>query len=95
MLELSTRLQKSEQERDLIQKKLNEALVEKERSQRRLDSVGAAHESKITEMHCVIVELSKKLKNQQENAILEEQEPDGSGSGKDFLFAHPFRALIK
>lgn len=82
MVELSERLKLSEQQRDLIQRKLNEALDDKERTQRRLDSIGAAHESRITEMHCVIVELNKKLKFQQENAILEDQEPDGSRSGK-------------
>lgn len=85
MVELSERLKISEQQRDLIQKKLNEALDDKERSQRRLDSIGAAHESRITEMHCVIVELNKKLKFQQDNAILEDQEPDGSRSGKTQL----------
>lgn len=83
VLELSTRLQNSECERDSIQKKLSDALEEKERSQRRLEAIASAHESRITEMHCVIVELSKKLKNQQENAIIEEQEPDGSGNQAD------------
>lgn len=82
MVELSERLKISEQQRDLIQKKLNEALDDKERTHRRLESIGSAHESRITEMHCVIVELNKKLKFQQENAILEDQEPDGSRSGK-------------
>lgn len=81
VIELSDRLKKSEHERDLIDKKLNDALDEKERTQRRLESIGAAHESRITEMHCVIVELNKKIKFQQENAILEDQEPDGSRSG--------------
>lgn len=79
VLELSTRLQNSERERDSIQKKLGDALEEKERSQRRLEAIASAHESRITEMHCVIVELSKKLKNQQDSAIIEEHEPDGSG----------------
>lgn len=82
VVELSERLKISEQQRDLIQKKLNEALDDKDRCVRRLESIGAAHESRVTEMHCVIVELNKKLKFQQENAILEDQEPDGSRSGK-------------
>lgn len=82
VVELSERLKISEQQRDLIQKKLNEALDDKDRTQRRLESIGAAHESRITELHCVVVELNKKLKFQQENAILEDQEPDGSRSGK-------------
>lgn len=79
VLELSARLQHSERERELMQRKLNEANDEKERSQRRLDSVGAANESRITEMHCIIVELNKKIKSKNENAIIEEHEPDGSG----------------
>lgn len=81
VIELSERLKKSEQERDLAKKRLHEAIDEKERTQRRLESVGAVHESRITEMHCVIVELNKKLKFQQENAIIEDPEPDGSRSG--------------
>lgn len=81
VIELSERLKKSESERDTIQKQLNDAVDDKERTQRRLESIGSAHESRITEMHCVIVELSKKLKYQQDNAILEDQEPDGSHSG--------------
>lgn len=80
VLELSARLQHSERERESMQRKLNEANDEKERSQRRLDSVGSANESRITEMHCIIVELNKKLKSKNENAIIEEHEPDGSGS---------------
>lgn len=40
--------------------------------------ISAAHESRITEMHCVIAELSKKLRTKQENIIMEENEPDGS-----------------
>lgn len=81
VIELSDRLKNSELERDSIQKQLNDAIDEKERAHRRLESIGSAHESRITEMHCVIVELSKKLKYQQENAILEDQEPDGTHSG--------------
>lgn len=79
VMELSARLQHSERERESVQKKLNDALEEKERSQRRLEAIGSTHESRITEMHCVIVELSRKLKAKQESAIIEEHEPDGSG----------------
>ena len=79
VLELSARLQNSERERECMQRKLKEAQEERERAQRRLESIGSAHESRITEMHCVIVELNKKLKNRQENAIIEEHEPEGSG----------------
>lgn len=80
VLELSARLQNSEREREILQRKLNDAIDEKERAQRRLESVGSSHESRITEMHCIIVELSKKLKMRQDNAIMEECEPEGSGN---------------
>lgn len=79
VLELSARLQTAERERESMQRKLNDAVEEKERAQRRLESIGSAHESRITEMHCVIVELNKKLKSRQDNAIMEENEPEGSG----------------
>lgn len=63
--------------------------------QRRLESMGSAHESRLTEMHCVIAELTKKLKYQQDNAILEDQEPDGSHSGtqKDDVYER-IRAIL-
>lgn len=92
VLELSARLQHSERDREIMQRKLNDANDEKERSQRRLDSVGAANESRITEMHCIIVELNKKLKSKNENAIIEEHEPDGSGWLRVFIFAFIFRS---
>jgi len=41
--------------------------------------VSQAHECRITEMHCVIAELSKKLRSKQDHIIMEEQEPEGSG----------------
>lgn len=77
MMELKTRLQKAEIEREALKCQLHEALEERERAHRRLEAVGAAHESRITEMHCVIVELNKKLKAQQDNAIIEESEGSG------------------
>lgn len=82
VLELSARLQNSERERDVAQRKLTDAMEERERSQRRLESIGATHESRITEMHCIIVELNRKLKTRQDNAIMEEHEPEGSGECK-------------
>lgn len=78
MIEMKSRLQKAEMEKEALKCQLREALEESVRSQRRLESIGAAHESRITEMHCVIVELNKKLKLQQESAIMEE--PEGSGN---------------
>lgn len=79
VLELSARLQNAEREREAMQRKMSDALEEKERAQRRLESIGSAHESRLTEMHCVIVELNKKLKLRQDNAIMEENEAEGSG----------------
>lgn len=74
---MRARLQKSELEKEALKCQLKQALEESVRSQHRLEAIGAAHESRITEMHCVIVELNKKLKAQQESAIMEE--PEGSG----------------
>lgn len=76
---MSARLQNAEREREVMQRKLNEAIEEKDRSHRRLDSISSAHESRLTEMHCIIVELSKKLRSREESAIMEENEPEGSG----------------
>lgn len=76
--ELSQKLQKSEKCRDDYKRKLDEATEDKERCYRRLEVISAAHESRITEMHCVIAELSKKLRAKQENTIMEENEPEGS-----------------
>lgn len=81
VLELSARLQNAERERDSMHRKMVEAVEEKERAQRRLESIGAAHEARITEMHCIIVELNRKLKARQDHAIMEEHEPEGSGKG--------------
>lgn len=77
--ELSQRLNNTEKQRDELLHKLDECTEEKELCYRRLEVVGAAHESRITEMHCVIAELSKKLRTKQETTILEENEPEGSG----------------
>ncbi|XP_023291996.2 colorectal mutant cancer protein isoform X1 [Lucilia cuprina] len=76
--ELSQRLQQAEEQRTTVQQQLEECNAEKEICLRRLEIVSAAHECRITEMHCVIAELSKKLRNKQETTILEEQEPEGS-----------------
>lgn len=79
VLDLTSRLKNAERERDAMHRKMVEAVDEKERAQRRLESIGAAHEARTTEMHCIIVELNRKLKSRHENAIMEEHEPDGSG----------------
>lgn len=62
-----------------------EAMEEKDRAYRRLESIGSAHEARTTEMHCIIVELNRKLKSRMENAIMEEHEPEGSGNSSFFI----------
>ncbi|XP_036324288.1 colorectal mutant cancer protein isoform X2 [Rhagoletis pomonella] len=76
--DLVQRLQSSEQQRVDLQRKLEECNGEKDLCLRRLEVVSAAHECRITEMHCVIAELSKKLRAKQETVIPEENEPEES-----------------
>lgn len=77
VVELSQRLQRSEHSRHVLEQQLRDTLQDRERTHRQLESLAATHESRITEMHCVIVELSKKLKTKEDGAIAEE--PEGSG----------------
>lgn len=79
VLELRSKLHRAEIEKEALKCQLQEAFNERERSQRRFDALAAANESRITEMHVLIVELNRKLKAQQDNAILEEPECEGSG----------------
>lgn len=76
--ELQQNLLKSENVRDDYKRRLEEATKDKERCYRQLEIISASNESRITEMHCVIAELSKKLRNKQDNIILEENELEGS-----------------
>nr|XP_017009308.2 colorectal mutant cancer protein isoform X2 [Drosophila takahashii] len=69
--ELTQRLQQAERQ-------LTESNTEREICHKRLEVVSQAHECRITEMHCVIAELSKKLRSKQDHIIMEEQEPEGS-----------------
>ncbi|GAB0094877.1 colorectal mutant cancer protein [Sergentomyia squamirostris] len=84
VVDLTEKLQKALKDREMMQKELTEAMDEKDRSRRRLEVISSAHESRLTEMHCVIVELSKKLKRYEERSILEEQEPEESVSELSF-----------
>ncbi|EDV93189.1 GH18407 [Drosophila grimshawi] len=68
--ELTQRLQQADRQ-------LAESNVEREMCHKRLEVVSQAHECRLTEMHCVIAELSKKLRSKQEHIIMEEQEPEG------------------
>lgn len=79
VVDLTEKLKGAVKDRETLEKELAEALEEKDRSRRRLEVISAAHESRLTEMHCVIVELSKKLKRYEERSIIEEQEPEESG----------------
>ncbi|XP_023034468.1 colorectal mutant cancer protein isoform X1 [Drosophila willistoni] len=67
--ELSQRLQQAERQ-------VTESNTERDMCHKRLEVVSQAHECRITEMHCVIAELSKKLRNKHEHIIVEEQEPE-------------------
>ncbi|XP_075152108.1 colorectal mutant cancer protein isoform X2 [Haematobia irritans] len=76
--DLTQKLQHTEEQRVSVQQLLEECTIEKDLCLRRLEVLSAAHECRITEMHCVIAELSKKIRNKQETTIVEEQEPEGS-----------------
>lgn len=89
--DLSKRLQQAEEQRLMVQNQLVQCNSEKELCLKRLEVVSAAHECRITEMHCVIAELSKKLRSKQENTIMEEQEPEGSGILKSLNYYKSFK----
>lgn len=80
MNDLRLRLQKSDMEKEELKAQIRKLFEEKDNTQKHLEAISQAHENRITEMHCVIVELNKKLKVQQETAIMEETEPEGSGN---------------
>lgn len=88
LVELTHRLQRAEHGRHVVEQQLRETLMDRDRIHRQLESLAANSESRITEMHCVIVELSKKLKTKEDGAIAEE--PEGSGECKFiyYLFLH-------
>lgn len=84
MIELRTRLQRTDVEKEELKLQIRQLFDEKDNTQKHLEAISQAHESRITEMHCVIVELNKKIKVQQETAIIEETEPEGSGKKHEF-----------
>lgn len=79
MNDLRIRLQKSDMEKEELKHQIRKLFDEKDNTQKHLEAISQAHENRITEMHCIIVELNKKLKIQQDTAIMEETEPEGSG----------------
>lgn len=79
MNDLRIRLQKSDMEKEELKLQIRKLFDEKDSTQKHLEAISQQHENRITEMHCIIVELNKKLKIQQDTAIMEETEPEGSG----------------
>ncbi len=65
IIELNNRLQRVSSERDVLDKKLGKAQVERSRLLRenedRLDQQAIRYEERITELHSVIAELNKKI----------------------------------
>lgn len=77
ILELSSRLKLVSQERDMLEKTLTVTQLEKVRVEResedRLDSQAQRYEERLTELHSVIAELSRKIDQQRINVITEEE----------------------
>lgn len=76
MTELKTKLLQADSEKDKLAKQVRQLFKDKDETQRHLQSLAVSHENKITEMHCIIAELSKKLNIQRDNQIAEESEND-------------------
>ncbi|KAK8749036.1 hypothetical protein OTU49_015651, partial [Cherax quadricarinatus] len=77
VLELSSRLKLLSQERDMLEKTLTVTQLEKVRVEResedRLDSQAQRYEERLTELHSVIAELSRKIDQQRISVIAEEE----------------------
>ncbi|XP_069679820.1 colorectal mutant cancer protein isoform X2 [Periplaneta americana] len=78
ILDLSSRLHTVTQERDLLEKTLNKTQLEKLRlvaeSDERCELQAQRHEERITELHCVIAELRRKIDRQRALVIREEDD---------------------
>ncbi|XP_016080392.1 PREDICTED: colorectal mutant cancer protein [Miniopterus natalensis] len=78
IVELNKRLQQTERERDLLEKKLAKAQCEQSHLMREHEDVQERttlrYEERITELHSVIAELNKKIDRLQGTAIREEDE---------------------
>lgn len=77
IIELRERLQKSDVEKEELKIQVKELYDDKNCTQRHLEAITNSYDSRITEMHSVIIELNKKLKVQQDKAIIEENEGSG------------------
>ncbi|XP_022086892.1 colorectal mutant cancer protein-like isoform X3 [Acanthaster planci] len=84
IIELTNRLQRVSAERDVLDKKLGKAQVERSRLLRenedRLDQQAVRYEERITELHSVIAELNKKIDRSHGVAFREEDEFSQSAS---------------
>ncbi|XP_038076690.1 colorectal mutant cancer protein-like isoform X2 [Patiria miniata] len=84
IIELTNRLQRVSAERDVLDKKLGKAQVERSRLLRdnedRLDQQAIRYEERITELHSVIAELNKKIDRSHGVAFREEDEFSQSAS---------------
>ncbi|XP_071788109.1 colorectal mutant cancer protein-like isoform X3 [Asterias amurensis] len=84
IIELNNRLQRVSSERDVLDKKLGKAQVERSRLLRenedRLDQQAIRYEERITELHSVIAELNKKIDRSHGTAFREEDEFSQSAS---------------
>uniref|UniRef100_T1JC16 Harmonin-binding protein USHBP1 PDZ-binding domain-containing protein n=1 Tax=Strigamia maritima TaxID=126957 RepID=T1JC16_STRMM len=78
IIDLNSRFQRLNHERDILEKQLNKSQLEKLRFARdtddRLEQQSQQYEERLTELHSVIAELTKKFENQKENVIREEDE---------------------
>ncbi|XP_022253038.1 colorectal mutant cancer protein-like isoform X2 [Limulus polyphemus] len=78
ILELTQRVQHLSQERDMLERQVNRAQLDRLRLARdheeRLDHQAQRYEERLTELHSIIAELSKKLDIQRATVIKEEDE---------------------
>ncbi|XP_035209833.1 colorectal mutant cancer protein-like isoform X2 [Stegodyphus dumicola] len=76
--ELTTIIQHTAQERDILERQLNRTQLDRLRlvreQEERLDQQAQRYEERLTELHSVIAELSKKLEAQRASIIKEEDE---------------------
>ncbi|XP_071447533.1 colorectal mutant cancer protein [Hetaerina americana] len=78
--DLTGQLKAVTQERDFLERSLSKAQLEKLRlvhdAEERLDSQAQRYEGRLTELHCVIAELSRKIRGQTSRVITEEEEEE-------------------
>ncbi|CAB3361233.1 Hypothetical predicted protein [Cloeon dipterum] len=78
--DVTTRLRTVTSERDILEKTLNKIQLEKMRLNRefesKLEAESQRYEERITELHCVIAELRRKLEHQRGHAIAEDDEEE-------------------